>query len=79
MLVAALTILAISAVLYLVIGWVMRAIIFCGFWALAYWYLFANVEWCRHVAITFGNSFTISWAAVVPGIVCLLCLMLDRE
>ena len=79
MLVAALVILALAITLYLFVGWLVRAFIFCAFWVLAHWWLLLNVPWTKQVAFTFGTDTTVSWAAVLPSIVCFLCLMFSKE
>lgn len=65
--------------LYLFFGWIIRAIIFCGFGFLAHWYLWDNVVATRQIAFTFGAGTTISWAAVIPAVICILTLAVTRE
>jgi hypothetical protein len=79
MLVAALVILFGAIVLSMFVGWIIRIFIFCGFWFLSYWWLLGNVPWAKGIALTFGTGFTISWAAMIPSIICFLCLMFTRE
>jgi hypothetical protein len=60
-------------------GWMIRAVIFCGFAFLSHWWLWENVPDTRHIAMTLGTNTTISWATVVPGIICILCLLITKS
>jgi len=79
MLAAAIILLMAVIVLSMAIGWIIRIFIFCAFWGLAHWWLLANVPWSHQVALTLGSGFTITWAAMIPSIICFLCLMFTRE
>lgn len=59
-------------------GWLFKGILFFAGWFGLYVYLAVYVEGAKGVAFTMSNGFTMTWAAVVPTIVCLLCLLCTR-
>lgn len=59
-------------------GWLFKIILFFAGWVGLYVILASSVDGAKNVAITLSNGFTISWAAIVPTGVCLLCLLCTK-
>jgi len=59
-------------------GWLFKGILFFAGWFGLYVYLAVYVEGAKGVAFTMSNGFTMTWAAVVPTIICFLCLLCTR-
>lgn len=59
-------------------GWLFKIILFFAGWVGLYVILAASVDGAKNVAFTMSNGFSMSWAAVVPTIICFLCLLCTR-
>lgn len=61
-------------------GWLFKIILFIAGWFGLYVGLRAYVEGAGNIAVTFGkeNPVSFTWAAVVPTIVCFLCLLCTK-
>lgn len=61
-------------------GWLFKIILFFAGWFGLYVALRVYVAGADHIAVTFGTvdptSFT--WAAVIPTIICFLCLLCTK-
>lgn len=63
--------------LLLVKGWLFKLILFAAGWFGVYIWLKIYVEGATHTAVTFsGHDF--SWAAVIPTVICVLCLACSK-
>lgn len=60
-------------------GLLFKIILFCFGWVGIYICLNAYVDGAKQTAITIGTNTHISWAAVVPTIICLLALACSRS
>ncbi len=59
-------------------GWLFKIILFFAGWVGLYVLLAVYVEGAKDVAFTMSNGFSMSWAAVVPTIICFLCLLCTK-
>jgi hypothetical protein len=59
-------------------GWLFKIILFFAGWVGLYVLLAVYVDGAKNVAITLSSGFTISWAAIVPTVVCFLCLLCTK-
>lgn len=61
-------------------GWLFKIILFIAGWFGLYVGLRTYVEGATNIAVTFGkeNPVSFTWAAVVPTIVCFLCLLCTK-
>lgn len=60
-------------------GWLFKIILFFAGWVGLYVICRVYMESGKDVAFTMGNhGNTISWAAVVPTVVCLMCLLCTK-
>ena len=59
-------------------GWLFKIILFFAGWVGLYVVLAVYVDGAKSVAFTLGNGTTVSWAAVVPTVICLLCLLCTK-
>jgi hypothetical protein len=59
-------------------GFLWRLILFVGGWFGIYALLRIYVPTSAHIALTFGGD-AYSWAAVIPTIICIMCLLTTRE
>lgn len=59
-------------------GWLFKAILFFAGWVGLYVLLAVYVDGAKNVAFTMSNGFSMSWAAVVPTIICFLCLLCTK-
>jgi hypothetical protein len=60
-------------------GWLFKIPVFIFGWIGMYMCLSIWVHESRSIAMTLGQSTTISWAAVIPTVICVLCLACTRE
>lgn len=61
-----------------VVGFLWRLILFVCGWVGAYILLRVYIPDSAHIALTFGGS-SYSWAAVIPSIICVMCLLTTRD
>lgn len=59
-------------------GWLFKGILFFAGWFGLYVYLAVYVEGAKGIAFTMSNGFTMTWAALVPTIICFLCVLCTR-
>ena len=59
-------------------GWLFRAILFVAGWFGLYVALRIWFDTSEHIALTLGDGTIISWAAVIPTIICSLCLVCTK-
>lgn len=59
-------------------GWLFKIILFCAGWFGLY-ALLQGVDGAKHTALTLGATTTVSWAALIPTIVCLMALWTTRD
>lgn len=62
----------------LVDGWLFKIILFFGGWIGIDVFLRVYVEGAKNTAITFSNGSSLSWAEVIPTVICLLALLCTR-
>lgn len=60
----------------LVDGWLYKSILFVFGWLGIY--LFLVTQGATGTALTLGDSTPVSWAALVPTIICFLCLLATK-
>jgi len=59
-------------------GWLFKGILFFAGWFGLYVFCRVYVEGADKVAITFGENTTMSWAALVPSVICFLALLCTK-
>lgn len=59
-------------------GWLFKGTLFIAGWFGIYIGMLAYVDGAKNTAMTIGQHTTISWAALVPTIVCVLCLLCTK-
>lgn len=59
-------------------GWLFKMILFFAGWVGLYVLMAVYVDGAKSVAFTMSNGFSMSWAAVVPTIICFLCLLCTK-
>lgn len=59
-------------------GWLFKIILFFAGWFGLYVALRVYTDMGKDVAFTLSSGTTISWAAVVPTVICLLCLLCTK-
>lgn len=59
-------------------GWLFKIILFFAGWFGLYVALHVYTDMGKSIAFTLSSGTTISWAAVVPTVICLLCLLCTR-
>ncbi len=59
-------------------GWLFKIILFFAGWFGLYIWLRSSVEGAKHVAFTLSNGSAFTWAAVIPTVVCVLCLLCTK-
>jgi hypothetical protein len=59
-------------------GWLFKIILFFAGWVGLYVLLAVYIDGAKNVAITLSNGFSISWAAIVPTVICFLCLLCTK-
>jgi hypothetical protein len=72
-----LVIIAIAWFLF-VAGFLWRLILFVGGWVGVYVLLRVYIPDSAHIALTLGST-PISWAAVIPTIICIMCLLTTKK
>lgn len=60
-------------------GWLFKIILFIFGWVGLYACLRVYVVETHSIAFTFGGGTTVSWAAVIPSIICILALVCTKE
>lgn len=59
-------------------GWLFKSILFFAGWFGIYALMNIYVDGAKHTAITLGSGTIMSWASVVPTVICALCLLCTR-
>jgi hypothetical protein len=59
-------------------GWLFKGILFFAGWFGLYVGLAVFTDCGKSTAFTLDSGSTVSWAAVVPTVICLLCLLCTR-
>jgi len=60
-------------------GWLFKLILLIGGWFGIYIFLLSYVKGSNHIVFTISNGYSMSWAAVIPTVICLLCLLSTRS
>lgn len=59
-------------------GWLFKIILFFGGWFGIYVFLRAYVDGANKTALTIAEDMHVSWAVLVPTIICFLCLLCTK-
>jgi hypothetical protein len=59
-------------------GWLFKIILFCAGWVGLFVIMMAYTDCGKNTAVTLGNGTHLSWAFIVPSIICVLCLLFTR-
>ena len=62
----------------LVDGWLFKIILFFAGWVGIDVLMLTYVEGAKNTAITFSNGSSLSWAEVIPTVICVLALLCTR-